>query len=314
MVYEMLLSRYNAVELEGENEQHGDRPQQVTQISDTEVPGEADFTERNRVMVLAALFGLCAPILLAWGFEMRTTRFYHLSQFPIMFPNVSMETIGGMPRPGLAAVYRGKKRRNFQQSIEELCHSFCYGKHFEGMKVFLLSSVRKDDGQALIAVNLAEKMAKMQQQPVLLIDTFGGNARLRQLMGMEGKGGLADVLQMRLGMNDAIIRDSEQPFLYFLPDAENANVEAAEIFSDGKFDMLLSELKKHYSAIILSAPPFQASSVAYSLTSHADAVVIAIRLYDTYKTSTEEVFERLETLGTPVTSFVISGITDERFA
>ncbi|MDR1491468.1 MAG: hypothetical protein LBT05_01910 [Planctomycetaceae bacterium] len=306
-VYEMLISRLHVIDTERLARD------QVEKISETNEEANANFSERNRSMVLAAIAGLIIPIVLAWQLEMLSARFYHLSQFRIMFPQVSLETIGGMPRPGLVASFTGKQRRIFQQSIEEICHNFLEGKHFDKAKTFLLSSIRKDDGQALIAVNIAEKMAQIKKQPVLLIDTFAGNPKLRRIMGIEGKGSLADILSMRLGMNDVIVRDSQQPFLYFLPDGETPADAPVDIFNDGNFDLLLKELSKHYAAIIISAPPFQASSVAYSLTSHVDATIVILRIYDTYRKNTEDVFERLEILGTPVTSFAVAGISESRF-
>ncbi|MDR1385824.1 MAG: hypothetical protein LBJ67_18525 [Planctomycetaceae bacterium] len=306
-VYEMLISRLHIIDTERAARD------QVEKLSETNEESQPNFADRNRLMALVALFGLAIPVVWAWKLEMSSARFYHLSQFRIMFPQVSLETIGGMPRPGLAASFTGKQRRIFQQSIEELCHNFLEGRYFNKAKIFLFSSVQKDDGQTLAAINIAEKMAQIKKQPILLIDTFAENPRLRKLMGVEGKGSLSDVLATRLGMNEAITRDSQQPFLYFLPDGQPAADNSVDIFNDGNFDLLLKELSKHYAAIIISAPPFQVSSAAYSLSSHVDAIVVTLRIYDTLRKNTEDVFERLDTLGTPVTAFAVAGISENRF-
>ena len=286
-----------------------DAREQVDLISPASVPQFPDSSQRLRQGILVFILGFFAPVLLAWGTELLRPRFYHMSQFPIMFPGVSRETVAGMPRSGREASMSKSQKQAFYFSVDEIGNNLCFGRSFVGNRVFLFSSVCNDDGQTLLALSVAEKIALMRQKPVLLIDTHGDSARLRNLVGVESKASLADVLAMRLSINEAIVRDSQQPNLFFLPDGPSQHNSAIDLLSDGKFEMLLRELRNHYCAIIISAQPMERSSGAHVLCHYADAVVVALRLYDTPRKNTERLYERLFEVGKPINSFMISGVS-----
>ena len=247
--------------------------------------------------------------MLAWGSELLRPRFYHLSQIPNMYPGVAWETVSGLARSGREASMSKRQKQAFYFSVDDICNNFCFGRSFVGNSVFLFSSVQKDDGQTLLALSVAEKIALMRQKPVLLIDAHGDSPRLRNLVGVESKASLEDVLAMRFSLNEAIVRDSQQPNLFFLPDGPSQTNSSIDLFSDGKFEMLLGELRNHYCAIIISTPPMERSSGSRVLCHYADAVAVAVRLYDTPRKNTERLYERLFEVGNPINSFMISGIS-----
>ena len=282
---------------------------QVDLISQASFPEFPDGHLRFRQSVMGCVLGFVIPFLLAWGRELSRPRFYHMSQFPVMFPSVSRETVAGLPRSGRESAMSKRQKQAFHFSVDDICNNFCFGRSFAEKHVFLFSSVRNDDGQSLLALSVAERIAQMKKQPVLLIDVHGDSPRLRNLVGVESKASLSDVLAMRLSLNEAIVRDSHQPNLFFLPDGPSQENSAIDLFSDGKFDMLLKELRKHYSTIIISTPPMERSSGSQMMCHFADAVVVALRLYDTPRKNTEKLYERLFEIGKPITSFMISGIS-----
>ncbi len=302
-VYATLMSRIDVLKTETYAQD------QVDQISTANMPSYPDANRRLRMAMLSFLIGMALPLLLAWGRELSCPRFYHLSQFPMMFPGVSRETVAGLSRSGRETEMNKRQRQAFYFSVDEICNNLCFGQSFADSRTFLFSSVRSDDGQAQLALSVAEKIAQMKKKPVLLIDTHGGSPRLRNLVGVEGKAGLADVLNMRQGLNESIVRDSHQPNLYFLPDGPSSGDSSIDLFSDGKFEMLLKELRNHYGTIIISARPFERSSGSHVLCHFVDAVVLALRMYDTPRKNTERIYERFVEVGKPITSFLISGIS-----
>ncbi|MCL2622842.1 MAG: hypothetical protein FWD31_04160, partial [Planctomycetaceae bacterium] len=286
-----------------------DAKEQIDWVSGASLPLVPDGDRRLRQSMLLFLFGAVVPMLLAWGRELRRPRFYHLSQFTTMFPGVSRETIVGLPRLGRETDMSRRERQVFQFSVDDICNNFCFGRSFVGNSVFLFSSVRDDDGQALLALSVAERIAVMRQKPVLLIDAHGSRSRLRNLVGIESKASLADILALRLNLHEAIVRDPQQPNLFFLPDGPSPNDSSIDTFSDGKFELLLHELRNHYCAIIISTPPMERSSGSRLLCHFSDAVVVALRLYDTPRKNTEKLYERLFDIGKPIKSFLISGVS-----
>ena len=301
-VYDILISRIGV--LQTEKRAHD----QVVEISEASLPIYPDNNRRLRLSLLAAIMGLAVPVLLAWGRELWTPRFYHLSQFPTMFPAVSRETVAGLSPSGREGDMSKREKQAFYFSVDEICNNYCFGRTFAGKQVFLFSSVCNDDGQTLLALSVAERIANIKNQPVLLIDTHGSNPRLRNLVGVDGKANLADVLAMRLSINEAIVRDSQQSNLFFLPDGHSSENSSMDLFSDGTFEVLIRELRNHYCAIIISTPPMERSSGSHVLCHFADAVVVALRLYDTPRKNTEKLYERLVDVGKPISSFMVSGI------
>jgi len=282
---------------------------QVDLISQASFPEHPDGSQLFRKCLLALVLGLTFPLLLAWGRELLNPKFYHLSQFPNMYPSVACEVVAGFPRSGRETDMNYREKEAFYFSIDDICNNFCQGKSFAASSVFLFSSVHNDDGQALLALSAAEKIAQMKKKPVLLIDTHGSSPRLRNLVGIESKASLADVLSMRLSINEAIVRDSQQPNLFFLPDGPSANDSSIDLFSDGTFEMLFKELRNHYSTIIISTRPMERASESRALCHFADEVVLVVRLYDTSRKNTERLYERLYDVGKPVTAFMVSGIS-----
>jgi len=302
-IYSILMQRLSILETELQAQE------QVDQISPASFPEFPDDSRRFRKSMMILVLGLMLPLLLAWGRELRNPRFYHLSQFPNMFPKVSRETVAGLPRSGREADMNRREKEAFYFSVDDICNNFCYGQSFAKSGVFLFSSVHNDDGQTLLALSVAEKIAQMKKKPVLLIDTHGESSRLRSLVGVEGKTSLADVLAMRVSINEAIVRDSQQPNLFFLPDGPSTGDSPVELFSDGTFEMLLRELRNHYDTILISTRPMERASASRLLCHFADEVVLAVRLYDTSRKNTERLYERLFDIGKPVTSFLVSGIS-----
>ena len=302
-IYDILMQRIDMLNTER------DAQDQVDQLSEASPPQFPDDDQRFRKSGMMFVLGLVVPLLLAWGRELHRPRFYHLSQFPIMFPNVARETVAGISRSGPETNMNRREKEAFYFSVDEICNNYCFGKSFAGSGVFLFSSVRNDDGQTLLALSVAERIAQMKKKPVLLIDTHGKSPRLRNLVGVEGKASLADILEMRVSINDALVRDTQQPNLFFLPDGPSANDSSIELFSDGTFEMLLKELRNHYGTIIISTRPMERSSASQFLCNFADEVVLAVRLYNTLRQNTERLYERLYDIGKPVTSFMISGIS-----
>ena len=301
-VYNILMQQLGVLNTESA------APEQVDLISKADLPVYADTGARNRMSVLLCLFGFLIPIAIAWGREVLSPRFYHASQFPILFPDVSREEIADVPLPGYEHHMSERQKLAYYRSIDEACCNFCFGPAFRGAGVFLFSSVYNDDGQAQLALSVAEKIAQMKKKPVLLIDTHGGNPLLRQLFGVGENGSLSDVLSMQRSLNDAIVSDTQQQNLYFLPDGPSPGHSMIDLFSDGRFEMLLAELKKHYSTIIISTAPIQVSPASQLLCHYADSVVLSLRTFETLRKETETACERLASIGTPVNAFMVSGI------
>ena len=305
-VYNILMQQLGVLNTESA------APEQVDLISKADLPAFADTGSRNRMTVLLCLFGFLIPVAIAWGREVLSPRFYHASQFPILFPGVAMEAIADVPLPGYEHHMSERQKLAYYRSIDEACCNFCFGPAFRGAGVFLFSSVYNDDGQAQLALSVAEKIAQMKKKPVLLIDTHGKNPLLRQLFGVEDNGSLSDVLSMQRSLSDAIVSDSQQQNLYFLSDGPSPNHSMIDLFSDGRFEMLLKELKKHYPTIIISAAPIQESPASQLLCHYADSVVLSLRIFETLRKETEATCERLANIGTPVNAFMVAGIAGKK--
>jgi len=305
-VYNILMQQLGVLNTESA------APEQVDLISKADFPAFADTGSRNRMTMLLCLFGFLVPIMIAWGREVLSPRFYHSSQFPILFPHVAMEAIADVPLPGYEHHMSERQKLAYYQSIDETCCNFCFGPAFRGTGVFLFSSVVNDDGQAQLALSIAEKIAQMKKKPVLLIDTHGENPILRQLFGVKDNGSLSDVLSIQQSLNDAIVSDSQQQNLYFLPDGPSPGHSMIDQFSDGRFEMLLNELKKHYPTIIISTAPIQESPTSQLLCHYADSVVLSLRIFETLRKETEVTCERLANIGTPVNAFMVAGIAGKK--
>jgi protein-tyrosine kinase len=135
-----------------------------------------------------------------------------------------------------------------------------------GGSALAITAPRHGHGCSTLAANLAIVFAQLGER-TLLVDTDMRNPSQHDLFGLDGADGLAELLNARLEVDDAIQQIAHFENLFILP-AGSPPPNPQELLSRLTFTETLSELATRFDVILLDTPP---------LLQFADAQIVAAR-------------------------------------
>ena len=149
-------------------------------------------------------------------------------------------------------------------------------QHHRYPQTIVVSSAQPRDGKSITTLNLAGALSLKGDARVLLIDGDFRHPAIWQLLGLEEKPGLADVLEGKAQLHEAIVQAREYPNLFVLP-AGKPQSNASELLDSDAFDAVFERLKRMFKYLIVDSPPI-ASVADYDLLAAAsDGVILVIR-------------------------------------
>lgn len=149
-------------------------------------------------------------------------------------------------------------------------------QHIKQPKVILVSSAGAGDGKSITAINLAGVLSLRSEARVLLVDGDFRKSAMHVQLGISESPGLADVLEGRNELTDAIVETEEFPNLYLLP-AGNPMDNPAELLQSSRWLSIAALLRRQFRYIIIDSPPIAAVADYDLLQSVADGVIIVVR-------------------------------------
>lgn len=177
-----------------------------------------------------------------------------------------------------------------------------FGSHGTALAVV---SPRSGDGCSTLAANLALVFAQLGER-TLLIDTNMRNPAQYALFGLEGHEGLAEVLNGRVALEDALHRIPQFENLYVLP-AGSPPPNPQELLSRLTFTELLEELSARFDCMLLDTPPLLDFADAQIVAARAGACLLGTRRNSTTMADIDRVKSQLNPNVTNMLGAVISG-------
>jgi protein-tyrosine kinase len=144
-----------------------------------------------------------------------------------------------------------------------------------GGSALAIAAPRHGDGCSTLAGNLAIVFAQLGER-TLLIDTDMRNPSQHDLFGLDGGDGLAELLNARLEIDDAIQQVPHFDHLCVLP-AGSPPPNPQELLSRLSFTELLTELGTRFDVILLDTPPLLQFADAQIVAARAGACVLGTR-------------------------------------
>lgn len=177
-----------------------------------------------------------------------------------------------------------------------------------GYKTLMLVSAKPGAGVTAAAQNLAASCA-LSGRRVLLIDANFRRPALANLMGLQDRPGLADLLQGDEPMEqiDELTQSSETEGLSLLP-AGNSDNAAAELFENPRFRELLARLEANFDLLIIDAPPALLTSDAQLLSRHIDAMLIISRAMGDTRGMLQRLYRELDGQRADILGVVLNGV------
>lgn len=180
----------------------------------------------------------------------------------------------------------------------------------EMSEVAVVTSAMPGEGKTTLALSLAA-MAAQGRQRVIILDADFWKKDASAALGFRTGVGLAEVLEGKATLADAIISDV----------VSGADVMLPGRFSRGSlltwiddFRELLDSLRDQYDVVIIDAPPVLSASEAALLAKHADATVMAVRWGSTSRDAAAVAARKLHDAGAFLAGSVITMVREREHA
>ncbi|GGY05166.1 AAA family ATPase [Massilia dura] len=161
--------------------------------------------------------------------------------------------------------------------------------------LIIVTSALPGEGKTFCAINLAMSMAMERDTTVLLVDADVARPALLNVLGLEARPGLMDVLlDEELDLSDVILR-TNVPALSLLP-AGRRNKHATELLASRSMSRLLDDIANRYPdrIVIFDSPPLLLTSEAGVLAAQMGQVVMVVEAERTTHSSVREALRQIE--------------------
>lgn len=171
-------------------------------------------------------------------------------------------------------------------------------------KVVVMTSSVPGEGKTTQAIALTLNFAALGGR-VLLIEGDVRRQTLSKYFDTRPSGGITEVLVNNLPLEDALIKN-ENGFDLLMAGKLRGN--AADLFASKRFGQFIKELRGKYDHIIIDTPPVLVVPDARVIGAHADAIIYSVKWDQTVKNQVVEGQKEFDSVGVPVTGFVLSQI------
>ena len=164
------------------------------------------------------------------------------------------------------------------------------------------------EGASTLALLFAREVAQWEQRPVLLIDAdLGGFPKsLSGALKQAADGpGLAEVLDGSARLDEAV-RQTEQPFLHFLPKG-TSTASPLDIVSADRLKPLRAELERHYAFTVIDASPILLAPETSALAATTDGIVLVVRAHRTRREIVQKAIKQLNQARAKTLGVVLNG-------
>ena len=169
--------------------------------------------------------------------------------------------------------------------------------------LIMITSAVPGEGKTFMSLNLALSMRLEEDVTVLLIDGDVVNPRLTQILGLEGRPGLLDLVKDATLAAESVIVPTELPGLAFLP-AGHQESNATELVASARMHQVISRLGNENAArmVLFDSAPLLITTEAQALAHFAGQVVMVVQAD---QTAQHLVFDALETLAEDKPVFLV---------
>jgi len=277
-------------------------------VSYAQLPVSPDRPKRGLLILIAGMASLIGGAVVALMVEKGDRRLHSVEEVE---GRLKITGLGMLPLAKAAQLSPSEAAR-YGSSYREAAKA-TYSRLFCGRvmpKVTVVTSAFPGEGKTTLALSLAA-MAAQGGQRVLFVDGDFWKSGASAALGIRSSAGLADLLEGKAKLVDAVVSDVTSGADIILPGTFSRASLLAWI---GKLPELLDALKNQYDVIIIDSPPILAVSEAALLAGHADATVMAIRWASTPWDAVKIALKKLHDAGASVAGSVLTMVREGQHA
>lgn len=280
-------------------------------IIDPAVAPTAPVKPRKSIIVaLAALIGLLAGSLLAWGRQALDGSFRSIEQVE---DNLALPVLGIVPkvarnqRKNLAQMYSEERSRSFCEAIRTIRTALLIPASSGKERVIVVTSTVPGEGKSSLSINLATALGQLER--VLVIDADLRRSTLTATLGLPPDTlGLTDLVKGSTTLEQCVQRIKGVDVLC----TGRASGRPLEVLSSARMRETMQMLRGRYDRIIVDSPPLHAVSDTQVLANLADSVLFVIQSHATPHSRVEKALARLSQGNATVRGVVLNRVDIKR--
>lgn len=283
------------------------------------IPGAPTFPRPKLIIFLGAMGGLVVGLALVFSFELSGTTYRDerdleretglplLASLPLSSFSTPVQAYSGIGiAPNSVFAERLRHLRTAAQSIAGQISARQPdarqpdagqpdpGHHRKGTS-FLISSALPNEGKTTTTLALA-RMFAMSGQSVIVVDCDLRRSSTGQMLGAEFTHDLADFINKRCNLGDAIYSDDRLEFDLLAVGSQMPS--GGDYLSKAWLVPMLRTLKKYYDVVLVDAPPVLSVSDPIILSQVVDTNLFLVRWGATPTTAVKKAIRALAELGT----------------
>ena len=175
-----------------------------------------------------------------------------------------------------------------------------------GIKTIAVMSASTYEGKSITAVNLSVVMAKDFEKKVLLVDANLRQPVIDELVNVDAKEGLSDILSKDLNYNNTLASTKIENLKVITAGANTVN--PVELVSGVRMSQFLNQTRQDFDYIVLDTPaiiPYADSKILVSL---ADGAILTIRARKTRREIIDRTQSILDKLDAKILGFVLTDV------
>lgn len=205
---------------------------------------------------------------------------------------------GGFPR-----MFWSETQSAEAEAIRALRTALLFPASGSAPKVILVSSASAGEGKTTVAINLASVLA--QQARTCLVEGDLRRPMIEQAMGLNPTVGLAEVLNGKVELKEALVSETGVPGLSVLP-IKSPYGNPSDLLASVQMISVLRSLSESFEYIVIDSPPVIPFSDARSLALLSDAVILVSRYGRTTRRAITRGAELLDGVQAPVLGVVLN--------
>jgi polysaccharide biosynthesis transport protein len=277
-------------------------------ISSAEVPALPSFPEPKKFLVGGLILGLVCGAGVAWSREKFATGFKDISRVSMDFSLPLLSIVPTLPSARRLGVplkrYVGQRPFSAAaESVRSLGAAIALAHNAPGASTAVtVTSAVGQEGKSTLCYWLAEISAR-EGRSVLLVD---GDYRKSAAIPRNDPPGFTDLVSGQASLESVVVKNGAGP-MHFIPSGRPRI--GAYLGPDlERLRVLVDEMKRHYSLVIIDAPPLMGMSEALVYASVSDQTIFVCRWQDTSRAAASSCLDRLRAAGANVTGVVLSQV------
>lgn len=171
--------------------------------------------------------------------------------------------------------------------------------------VLLVTGCEQEAGKTFVCSNLAAVLAAGGQK-VLLIDGDMRRGTVHHVFGRATTPGLTDALARNAGWPDIVQRDVVPGLDVIFQGASHPHV--GELLANANLAEFITDVRKHYDAVLIDTPPVLAVADATLMARYADLVLVVARAGQSRLADLDAACKRLRMCGVTAAGIVLNGL------